>query len=272
LTGKAADSRYRIDTFNAASLAGNPLGSPAERRVHIYLPPGYYENAAIRYPVVYFLHGYDSSYRKVAVFSVAANDENMARVYGAELLKRIDLKRMPSYPMFDELIVAGKLPPFIFVQPDASLHVPHIKGIKDFMTGLPADKGSFYINSPATGNYEDYIIKDIITYVDSHYHTLAERGARCLAGASMGGYGALYLSLRNPDKFNTVAALSPANFTVDLLSWKLKVPVVEMIFGVEAAEKGGKMSWDDINHTLDMVYSYDRPLLPTVKKGAYDRE
>jgi hypothetical protein len=271
LTEKAADSRYRIDTFNAASLAGNPLGSPAERRIHIYLPPGYYENAAIRYPVVYFLHGYDGTYRKVAVFSVAANDENMAKVYGADLLKKIDLGRMPSYPMFDELIVSGKLPPFIFVQPDASLHIPHMRGIKDFMTGLPAVKGSFYINSPATGNYEDYIIKDVVAYVDSRYRTIADKGGRCLSGASMGGYGTLYLSLRNPDKFNAIVALSPANFTLDLLSWKLKVPMVELIFGAAAAEKGGKMGWDDINDTLDMVYSNDRPLLPTVKKGAYDR-
>jgi hypothetical protein len=271
LTGKAADPRYRIDVFTGASLAGNPLGSPAERRIHIYLPPGYYENAAERYPVIYFLHGYDGTYRKVAVFSAAANEENMAKVYGADLLKKIDLSRMPSYPMLDELIIAGKLPPFIFVQPDGSLHVPHMKGIKDFMTGLPAVKGSFYINSPATGNYEDYIIKDVIEYVDSHYRSKADKGGRCLSGASMGGYGTLYLGLRNPDKFNAAAALSPANFTLDLLPWKLKVPLVEMIFGARAAEKGGQMTWDDINDTVDMVFSKHRPLLPTVKKGAYGR-
>jgi hypothetical protein len=271
VTGKAADSRYRIDVFNSASLAGNPLGSPAERRVHIYLPPGYYENPSLRYPVIYFLHGYDGTYRKIAVFSVAANEENMARVYGMELLNKIDLGRMPSYPVFDELIVSGKLSPFIFVQPDASLHVPHMKGIKDFMTGLPAVKGSFYINSPRTGNYEDYIIKDVIGYVDSHYRTVADKGGRCLSGASMGGFGTLYLGLRNPDKFSAAAALSPANFTLDLLSWKLKVPLVELIFGTKAAEKGGQMGWDDICHTVDMVYSGNRPLLPTVKKGAYGR-
>ena len=271
MTEKAADSRYRIDVFNAASLAGNPLNSPAERRIHIYLPPGYYDNAADRYPVVYFLHGYDSSYRKVTVFSVAADAENMTKVYGADLLKKIDLVRMPSYPMFDELILSGQLPPFIFAQPDGSLHVPHIKGIKDFMTGLPAVKGSFYINSPGTGNYEDYIIKDVTGYVDAHYRTLSDKRHRAIAGASMGGYGTLYLGLHNPDTFAAAAALSPANFTLDLLSWKLKLPVVEMLFGSEAAAKGGQIGWNDIYHTLDMVYSKDRPLLPTVKKGAYDR-
>jgi len=267
LREKATDSRYRIDEFSAASLAGNPLNSPAERHIHIYLPPGYYENPLERYPVVYFLHGYDGSYRKVAVFSIAADDENMAKAYSRDLLGKIDLGRMPSYPLFDELIVSGKLPPFIFAQPDGSLHVPHIKGIKDFMTGLPALKGSFYINSPGTGSYEDYIINNVIEYVDSHYRTIADKSGRSISGASMGGYGTLYLSLRHADKFAAAAALSPANFTLDLLSWKLKVPAVELIFGVEAAKKGGRMSWDDIYDTLDMAYSKSRPLLPTVKKG-----
>ena len=50
--------RYRLDTFKAASLAGNPLGSPEERGIRIYLPPGYFDSENARYPVAYFLHGY----------------------------------------------------------------------------------------------------------------------------------------------------------------------------------------------------------------------
>lgn len=271
MTGKAADHRYKIDILNAANLAGNPLNSPVERRLHVYLPPGYNENVAERYPVVYFLHGYDSSYRKVPVFAVSADEDNMTRVYGAELLHKIDLGRMPSYPVFDELIASGKLPPFIFVQPDGSLHMPHMRGTKDFVTGLPAVKGSFYINSPTTGNYGDYIINDVIGYVDANYRTLADRKHRAIAGASMGGYGTLYQSLRHPEKFAAAAALSPANFTLDLLAWKLKVPFVEIIFGTEKAEKAGQRGWDDIYDTLDKVYSGSNPLLPTVKRDAYGK-
>ena len=48
--------RYRLDNFKSESLAGNPLGSPAERGIHVYLPPGYFEAEKARYPVVYFLH------------------------------------------------------------------------------------------------------------------------------------------------------------------------------------------------------------------------
>ncbi len=51
--------------------------------------------------------------------------------------------------------------------------------------------GSFYVNSPVTGNWEDLIVTDIVGYVDTHYRTLAQSASRGIAGYSMGGYGAL---------------------------------------------------------------------------------
>ena len=56
--GRGGERRYRVDAFEAASLKGNPLGSPVRRAVHIYLPPGYFEEPRRLYPVVYLLHGY----------------------------------------------------------------------------------------------------------------------------------------------------------------------------------------------------------------------
>lgn len=267
----ATNPRYRVDKFKATSLSGNPLNSPDERYLHVYLPPGYYEDTSLHYPVIYFLHGYGGSDSNIIVVPLAPDAANAEGPYAAVMLKYADLQRIPSYQMFDEMISLGNLPPFIFVQPDGSLQVPHYKGLKDFLSGMPVIKGSFYINSPGTGNYEDYIIRDVINYTEASYRTLRDKGGRAIAGGSMGGYGTLYLGLRHPDMFASAAALSPGNMTVDMLSWKLRLPMAEMVFGKETSQKIGQSSWDDIYHTLDMVYSPATPLLPTVKRDAGGR-
>jgi S-formylglutathione hydrolase FrmB len=72
--------------------------------------------------------------------------------------------------------------------------------------------GSFYVNSPVTGRWEDFIVHDVVSYVDSHYRTLAQAGARALSGHSMGGFGALNIAMRYPDVFSVVYSLSPGLF------------------------------------------------------------
>ena len=51
-------ARLTWETFTSPALEGNLEGNPAERPVLVVTPPGYDENPAARYPVVYFLHGY----------------------------------------------------------------------------------------------------------------------------------------------------------------------------------------------------------------------
>ncbi len=69
--------------------------------------------------------------------------------------------------------------------------------------------GSFYVNSPVTGNWEDFVVKDLIGYIDSHYRTINLRAARGIAGHSMGGFGALNLGMHHPDVFGAVYSISP---------------------------------------------------------------
>lgn len=56
----AAAPSARVETIRIHSdeIAGNLLGTPADREVIVILPPGYDRNASRRYPVVYALHGY----------------------------------------------------------------------------------------------------------------------------------------------------------------------------------------------------------------------
>lgn len=74
--------------------------------------------------------------------------------------------------------------------------------------------GSIYANSPTTGNYEGFVTRDVIAFVDSHYRTLAKREARGIAGHSMGGCGALKLGMKHPETFSSVYAMSPTCLTI----------------------------------------------------------
>ncbi len=77
---------------------------------------------------------------------------------------------------------------------------------------MPEGDNGFYTNSYADANlaWEDFVILDLIPYVDSLYRTVASRQGRAIAGLSMGGYGALKLGLKYPRMFSAVASMSGA--------------------------------------------------------------
>ena len=72
--------------------------------------------------------------------------------------------------------------------------------------------GSFYVNSPVTGNWEDYIVKDVVSFVDSHFRTLPQAESRGITGHSMGGFGALNITMHQPEVFGAVYSMSPGLF------------------------------------------------------------
>jgi enterochelin esterase-like enzyme len=91
----------------------------------------------------------------------------------------------------DELIHSGRSEPFIIVFPD------------DRYWNL--DQGVYF---------GQYLINDILPYIDSHYRTLTDRGHRAIGGLSRGGGWALQLGLRL-DIFGSVGLHSPAVFPDD---------------------------------------------------------
>lgn len=78
------------------------------------------------------------------------------------------------------------------------------------LNGYNMFEGSMYANSPVSGNWEDFIVKDVVTYVDNHYRTLAKRESRGITGHSMGGGGTINISLKYPDVYSVAYAMSPA--------------------------------------------------------------
>ncbi|MFX0102319.1 MAG: alpha/beta hydrolase [Candidatus Hodarchaeota archaeon] len=263
------DKRYKIDVMHARSLEGNPLGSPVKRDLRIYLPPGYFDNENEKYPVIYFLHGYNGSNGSWTIVSEKESDSTIPyKLLPKDVLELLDLDRLLNYEKIDELINKGDLPPFILVQPDASLHVLPKSG-KKLISLSPPNRGSFYLNSPSTGNYRDFIIKDVISHVDSNYRTLANKQKRALMGGSMGGYGTISIAIFHPDKFIAASSLSPGNVSPDpeMLEHKLVIPFLEKILGGKWAARMGKTTWTDILDSVDLVFSGENRLLDSIKRN-----
>jgi enterochelin esterase-like enzyme len=92
----------------------------------------------------------------------------------------------------DRAINTAHLQPMIVVMPDA----------------LTPYGGSMYSNSVTTGNWEAYVARDLVSYVDAHFRTIARRESRGLSGHSMGGYGTLRIGMKYPDTFVALYAMS----------------------------------------------------------------
>jgi putative tributyrin esterase len=81
---------------------------------------------------------------------------------------------------------------------------------RDMIVVTPSVGDSWYVNSVADANakYEDFVVKDLIEYVDGRYRTVASRDGRAVAGVSMGAWGAMMLGLKHHQLFGAVGALS----------------------------------------------------------------
>ncbi|MBL8151576.1 MAG: hypothetical protein JNN15_16745 [Blastocatellia bacterium] len=82
--------------------------------------------------------------------------------------------------------------------------------IEEFIIALPYGENSFYVNGKDGVRYEDAIVNDFTNFVEKNYRTAS--GRKMIAGISMGGYGALMIAFKHPEKFTAVAANSAALF------------------------------------------------------------
>ena len=69
-------------------------------------------------------------------------------------------------------------------------------------------QGSMYSNSAAIGDWETFVARELVAWVDAHYRTLANPASRGLAGHSMGGYGTLRIAMKQPGVFSAIYAMS----------------------------------------------------------------
>jgi enterochelin esterase-like enzyme len=152
-------------------LADNPLRDPSDRRLAVWLPPDYDRRdrgPGRRYPVFYDFVGYTGS--GIAHLNWKPFSENVA-----ERAAR--------------LVHDGRMGPAILVFPDC-------------YTSLG---GNQYVNSSAIGRYADYLIDEIVPFVDREFRTLASRDHRGCFGKSSGGYGAMIHGMRYTRHWGAIA-------------------------------------------------------------------
>lgn len=88
--------------------------------------------------------------------------------------------------------------------------LPKIADDKGLFFVCPDGKNTWYWDSPLNADvrYETFISNELVSYVDSHYKTVADRKGRAITGLSMGGHGAMWNGLRHSDVFSAAGSTS----------------------------------------------------------------
>ena len=95
--------------------------------------------------------------------------------------------------VFEDMMASGEIRESILIKPDGFV-IPYL--------------GSMYTNSDYNGQFEDYIVQDLISHIDGFYNTIDNSSYRAIMGHSMGGYGAVKLSIKFPELFQVAASHS----------------------------------------------------------------
>lgn len=133
-----------------------------QRMVDVYLPKDYYQNPDQHYAVIYYLHG-------------AGGNQNSGN---------LEAYHYYTQHYLDSATITS--PPAIYVCPDGSCS-PYL--------------GSMYVNSDLYGNFEDFIMQDVIAFTETSFRVMPGKEFRFITGLSMGGFGSAWLAATFPDLF-----------------------------------------------------------------------
>ncbi|SHE67833.1 Putative esterase [Ferrithrix thermotolerans DSM 19514] len=159
--------RWESQEIESESLKGNPLGDPYVRPTYIYVPPSY-DKSDRRYPVVYVLQGMTGQ---------------------VDMWWNRSAFRKTTPEAIDAVVADPEVQDAIVVLVDA----------------WTSYGGSQYLNSKGTGDYLDYVTKDVVEFVDSNYRTYPKASMRAVMGKSSGGYGAMVIPMLRPNVFGALA-------------------------------------------------------------------
>jgi enterochelin esterase-like enzyme len=193
----------------------SPTLKLASRRMYVYTPPDY-KSSAIRYPVLYLLHG-------------GGGDEDAWTTLGRATV------------IMDNLIAEGKAKPMIVVMPNGNAtqtvsqgfglgptparHAvqapppPPLQAAGAARPGAPGSGGPpggrGMPPQPYEGSFAESLVKDVIPFVEKNYRVIADRDSRAIAGLSMGGGQTLAATNNNPGVFGYIGVFSAGPRTVD---------------------------------------------------------
>ncbi len=190
-----------------------------------------FESEKVAYPVKYSIYlppGYETSQRSYPVLYLlhGYSDDETGWVQFGEADR-----------IADRGIANDDFPPCIIVMPDG--------------------KVTWYANSyDGKDPWEDMFIQEFIPYIEKEYRIRQKKEFRAIGGLSMGGNGALLLSMRHPELFSSCVALSAGTFTdEEIMKDNSRDHYFKNIYGPKFTD--GKLSdyWKSYSplHLLDSV-------------------
>lgn len=154
----------------------------ADRRMHVYTPPGY-ETSQDSFPVFYLLHGAGDC------------DDSWKSVGRANFILDNLISEKKAKPMI-VVMPAGHTGPFGFGPPPA---------------GGRANRGA---------GFEEGFVKDIRPYIEQHYRVINDRQHRAIAGLSMGGAQTLTISLDHLGDYAYIGVFSSGLLFRNIDQWE----------------------------------------------------
>lgn len=143
---------------------------PLNRAVHltVMLPPGFSETGPLL-PVLYLNDGQD-------------------------------LPRLNMSEVLDSLYKAQAIKPFVLV----AMHA-NVDRIQEYGTAAQAD---YMKRGSKAGAYADFVLTELLPYVQKRYHISADPAQSAIAGFSLGGLSAFDIGFHHPDRFSRVGVFS----------------------------------------------------------------
>ncbi len=149
-------------------------------------------------------------------FTAGAAVVDTAVTYSASMKKNIKavVIKPDNYASVKALPVTYVLHGYSGNYADWIAKVPAIATLADALNMIiVCPDGNFagwYFDSPIDSSvrYETYIAKELVSWIDTHYKTIADKKGRAITGLSMGGHGALYLAFRHQDIFGAAGSMS----------------------------------------------------------------
>jgi enterochelin esterase-like enzyme len=156
-------------TIVSDAVVSRALGGQ-RRPFLVYLPPSYNTPQGLhrRYPTLYLLHG--------------SPGKDSDWIVGGKANESVDT-----------LIAQDKIAELILVLPDGN--------------GRPGETSEWGNSGDGRQLMENFIVDDLVPYVDHKYRTLTDAAHRGIGGNSMGAFGATNIAVHHPDIFGVVISL-----------------------------------------------------------------
>ena len=195
---------------------------------------------------------------KISVRSEAMNKDVNVIVVAPDEAKAAEGTRFPVVYLLHGY--SGNEDTWVQVKPE----LPALADLYGIIFVCPDGQNSWYFDSPIDPKvrYETFVSNELIGFVDRNYRTIASREGRAVTGLSMGGHGAMWLSLRHKDVFGAAGTTSGG---VDIRpfpeNWEIKRVIGEL-------SSDGR-SWDDYT-VVNLVDGLENGELALIVDCGYD--